>query len=211
MPGKKLPLGPTGERVLDNVIRLRGRISYRELSERLTALGRPIPTLGLSRVERGERRIDADDLVALALALDVSPNALLMPPTARQDVAVALAPNATASEVTAWRWATGDSEFPANPWADDHGVALDLDSTGRPERFRRENRPHDPPNDTDIRDVVKHEREAEDVMAAVSALRARGVSLKSIVGWLETAEDMARLVAGGIARQAAQKGGPDGD
>lgn len=35
--------------------------------------------MGIQRIESGERRVDADDLVALAAALDVSPITLLMP------------------------------------------------------------------------------------------------------------------------------------
>lgn len=68
---KKNPLGPVGEQLRDNIRRLREErgFSYQRLSELLAELGRPIPTLGLSRLERGERRVDADDLVALAKAL----------------------------------------------------------------------------------------------------------------------------------------------
>ena len=46
----------------------------------MTDLGRPIATLGINRIEAGDRRIDVDDLVALAVALDVSPIAILLPP-----------------------------------------------------------------------------------------------------------------------------------
>jgi hypothetical protein len=44
-----------------------------------TDLGRPIPPLGLRHLEAGNRRIDVDDLVVLADALDVSPLMLLLP------------------------------------------------------------------------------------------------------------------------------------
>lgn len=56
-----------------------------ELSEKLTALGRPIPPLGLRRIEDGSRRVDVDDLTSIALALDVSPISLLMPHTESED------------------------------------------------------------------------------------------------------------------------------
>lgn len=52
---------------------------YAELSRKLAEMGREIPPLGLRRIETGERRVDVDDLVALALALDLSPLALLLP------------------------------------------------------------------------------------------------------------------------------------
>lgn len=78
----KRPLGPTGETVRVNIIRLRTqlrRMGYTELSERLKDHGRRIPPLGLRRIENGARRVDADDLFALAVALGVSPVTLLTP------------------------------------------------------------------------------------------------------------------------------------
>lgn len=103
-------LGPIGEQVAENVRRLRGAMSYRELSERLEALGRPIPVLGLSRIESKARRVDADDLVALALALDVTPVRLLLPPQTSEagDEPVQLTPEVARGWTAAWRWATGD-------------------------------------------------------------------------------------------------------
>ena len=80
MAGKKSDLGPIGENVAAAVKRFRDderRLSYAELSRKLAELGREIPPLGLRRIESGDRRVDADDLVALALALNVSPLALL--------------------------------------------------------------------------------------------------------------------------------------
>jgi transcriptional regulator with XRE-family HTH domain len=52
-------------------------LTYKELAEQLGHAGRPIPVLGLARLERGERRVDVDDLVALARALGVTPHELL--------------------------------------------------------------------------------------------------------------------------------------
>ncbi len=60
-------------------------MSYAELSRRPEELGRPIPPLGLTRIRDGKRRIDVDDLIALALALDVSPAVLLLPLTESPD------------------------------------------------------------------------------------------------------------------------------
>ena len=81
MSGKKSDLGPIGEHVTHTVRKFRKArgLSYAELSRRLADMGREIPSLGLRRIESGERRVDADDLVALALALDVTPLALLLP------------------------------------------------------------------------------------------------------------------------------------
>jgi hypothetical protein len=87
MPSDPLKKGPTGEAVRANVIRLRAErnLGYTELSERLKDVGRHILPLGLRRIEAGTRRVDADDLVALAVVLDVSPVTLLMPNTAAGD------------------------------------------------------------------------------------------------------------------------------
>ena len=76
------PIGETGRNVVRNVVQLRKArgLSLRTLSDRLGKLGRPILPVGLSRLENEQRRVDADDLVALAHALGVNPAALLLPP-----------------------------------------------------------------------------------------------------------------------------------
>jgi len=60
----------------------------------------------ISKIERGERRIDVDDLVAFALALNVSPLTLLLPPTADGEP-VDLTESYVVSSATAWSWAEG--------------------------------------------------------------------------------------------------------
>lgn len=79
MVAKKIDLGGTGETVRQNVKRLRGGMQFKELAQKLVDAGRPIPTLGLRRIEAGERRVDVDDLSALAIVFGVSPLTLLMP------------------------------------------------------------------------------------------------------------------------------------
>ena len=78
---KKIDLGPAGLNVARSVRQYRQhrRLSYAELSRRLDGLNRRIPPLGLRQLEAGKRRVDVDDPVALSLALDVSPLALLLP------------------------------------------------------------------------------------------------------------------------------------
>jgi transcriptional regulator with XRE-family HTH domain len=109
---RKNPLGPVGDYVTANLSELREarRLTYRELSDRLTGIGRPIPTLGLSRIESGNRRVDADDLVALAIVLGVSPAALLLPRFSEPDAEIELAPRQRATARAAWAWA--DGQFP---------------------------------------------------------------------------------------------------
>ncbi|WP_100524465.1 helix-turn-helix domain-containing protein [Mycobacteroides abscessus] len=74
-------LGATGETVRRNIrwIRDARGISGAELSQAVDRLGRPIPLLGIQRIEAGTRRVDVDDLMAIAVALGVSPASLLMP------------------------------------------------------------------------------------------------------------------------------------
>ncbi|MFC9838955.1 helix-turn-helix domain-containing protein [Rhodococcus sp. NPDC127530] len=108
MAEKKNPLGPTGVTAAQNVERLRTaqNLSYAELSRKLDDLGRPIATLGLSRIESQARRIDADDLVALALALGVSPLALLLPHDYEQTAQ--LTENGTRYPAAQlWEWGSG--------------------------------------------------------------------------------------------------------
>jgi transcriptional regulator with XRE-family HTH domain len=110
-PQKKNPLGPTGRTVAANVRRLRTRhgLAYTELAAKLEELDRPIPTLGLRKIENEERRVDADDLMALALALGVHPNALLLPPTKDPSHLVTVTGAGTRSAMDIWMWAEGSA------------------------------------------------------------------------------------------------------
>lgn len=80
----KIELGPSGRAVAANTHRLRTaqNLTWTMVSDRLTEIGRPINPVGLRRIEAGDRRVDADDLVALALVLGVGPATLLLPPDA---------------------------------------------------------------------------------------------------------------------------------
>lgn len=111
MTGMKIEIGPTGHTVAANVQRRREelRLTYAQLSRRLVGHGRLIPTLGLRRIEAGERRVDVDELLAIALALDVTPITLLMPhpPNGGKEVAVtATGVNANVRAFDLWNWLT---------------------------------------------------------------------------------------------------------
>ena len=109
MSEKKNPLGPSGEMVCENVKRLRAGMTYKELAEKLAAVGRPIPTLGLRRIEAGTRRVDADDLVALAVVFDVSPLTLLLPSDGMRALSSPMTgvPDRDVSHNTQWLWGLG--------------------------------------------------------------------------------------------------------
>src|SRR4051794_18703182 len=108
-------LGPVGVRVAENVKMLREyarRLSVRDLSARLGELGRPLLPSGITKIEHGERRVDADDLVALALALGVTPNRLLLDGTGAPEEQFALTPRGDLSpSADAWAWACGERGF----------------------------------------------------------------------------------------------------
>lgn len=92
-----------------NVKRLRGATQYKELSERLAAIGRPVPALGIRRIESGERRVDVDDLMAFAVVFDVSPLALLLPADGEGGLSSRLTgvPGREVAHNTQWLWALG--------------------------------------------------------------------------------------------------------
>jgi transcriptional regulator with XRE-family HTH domain len=131
---KKNPLGPTGERLRLSIARVREArgMSKKELSERVAALGRPIPPLGISRLEAGTRRIDADDLVALALALRVSVTALLLPTHGDGSEQVELTEQVSLPAADAWQWADGDKPHD-KPERDPWGDLLKYRTDSRPE------------------------------------------------------------------------------
>jgi transcriptional regulator with XRE-family HTH domain len=131
---KKNPLGPTGERLRLAITRIREArgMSKKELSERVAALGRPIPPLGISRLEAGTRRVDADDLVALALALRVSVNALLLPGGGDGSEVVELTDQVSLAAADAWHWADGDKPHEKSE-RDQYGDLLRYRLDSRPE------------------------------------------------------------------------------
>ncbi|TKG66184.1 helix-turn-helix domain-containing protein [Prauserella endophytica] len=133
-------IGPIGEHIAENVRSLRNeqRLTTRELAERLSELGRPIPPTGITRVEKLQRRVDADDLIALALALGVSPVRILLPPrtTERGDNDTDVAPEMKRPWAAVWRWAVGDQPLIG------HDDRLQFDDP-RVREFIRVNRPYE--------------------------------------------------------------------
>jgi transcriptional regulator with XRE-family HTH domain len=74
-------VGPAGRVLAANIQRIRKRkkLTFAEVSARTEEIGQPIAVLGLRRIERGERRVDFDDLLCLARALRVAPVDLMVP------------------------------------------------------------------------------------------------------------------------------------
>jgi len=99
-------LGPIGVNVTHTARQFREKrgLGYADLSRKLAKMGREIPPLGLRRIESGGRRVDVDDLVALALALEVSPLVLLLP--AETSSVTAKGDRYVAERI--WSWARGE-------------------------------------------------------------------------------------------------------
>jgi transcriptional regulator with XRE-family HTH domain len=99
----------TGERVAANVAALRQErgLTTRALEKRLTELGHKIGHTSITKIEQNKRSVSVEDLVALALALGVNTNRLLM--SARADAAdVQLTPAVAPAAFQAWAWADGN-------------------------------------------------------------------------------------------------------
>jgi transcriptional regulator with XRE-family HTH domain len=107
MATNEVPRGPVSGYLTENVKRLRAarRWSLADLSNELEAVGRPILSSGLHRLEQGKRRVDADDLVALAAAFHVSPISLLLPADGVDDVSLTVTKRVAAQ--AAWDWMRG--------------------------------------------------------------------------------------------------------
>jgi transcriptional regulator with XRE-family HTH domain len=77
--------GPIGHNLiaaLRELLKARG-LSFNRASAAMGELGRPMPPLAFSRLMKGERRVDVDELVALAEVLGVTPAELLAPRDAK--------------------------------------------------------------------------------------------------------------------------------
>lgn len=121
-PRRANELGPIGTQVAANVYDLRRErgLTTEQLAERMTAQGRPMLANTITKIEKGQRRVDADDLVALSLALEARPDRLLLRFSGIGDMQLTDATTVPAWK--AWRWANGQQPL-ATP-ADDDGRYL---------------------------------------------------------------------------------------
>lgn len=102
-------IGPTGKTVAANVKRLREakNLTFAKLAEAISDNGRDMKPLALRRIEALARRVDVDDLFALAVALDVTPLTLLLPDSGDRAEPVKISGIPSDREVSAnvvWLW-----------------------------------------------------------------------------------------------------------
>ena len=90
-------------------------LTFAEMSRQLEARGRPIPPLGLRRIEAGERRVDVDDLMAIAAVLDVSPMRLLLPGVQAKAITAEVSGAGAHSTHDLWTWALGYKRLGETP------------------------------------------------------------------------------------------------
>ncbi|MFD0003548.1 helix-turn-helix domain-containing protein [Streptomyces sp. NPDC127178] len=99
--------GPVGDQVAENLARLRSalRKTTSDLAEHVSQLGVPMTASTITKIETQQRRVTVDELVAFAVALNVSPVTLMLP--ASDEGRVPLADGLTANWYDAWTWMHG--------------------------------------------------------------------------------------------------------
>ncbi|MBB4711150.1 transcriptional regulator with XRE-family HTH domain [Streptomyces luteogriseus] len=130
----------------DNVRRLRTArgMSLRALAAELKEIGHPLSSDALNKIENGRtpapgteepkqvRRVDVDELMALAQALRVSPMSLLLPWTETPNTPAEVTAAGTVEARAAWEWANGQK--PLTVWNEE-------DRYGELLRFRVDSTP----------------------------------------------------------------------
>jgi transcriptional regulator with XRE-family HTH domain len=88
-------------------------LTQRELAQTVKKLGGSLNQSAITRIERGDRKVTIDEMVALAAALDVAPVHLFLP--IEGDAPVQLTPKRTVDIEHARQWARGRRPLdPAN-------------------------------------------------------------------------------------------------
>lgn len=105
---------PVRQTLARNLAALRARrgVSVRALSERLGELGVRLLPSGITKIEQQARDVDVDELLALAVALNVRPARLVLPDDYSADGRVQLTPAVSARTDEAWRWFEGRQALP---------------------------------------------------------------------------------------------------
>lgn len=172
-PSATTGTGPVGRRIGNTVRRYRHArgLDLRGLADRLAEEGHPIKLGQLSKLELGDRRVDVDDLVALAVVLNVTPSQLLMPdpPPDGEAQEVPLTAHRRVGWHRAWRWMCGDF------WLDDTMEPgkdeVDLRAQGDAQAdWYFSARPHDPFGGYTFDPQFLYTR-VDDVHAVVAAVR----------------------------------------
>jgi len=115
-------------------LRTERRLTVRGLSAAMGRLGLPMLPSVITKTEHGERRVSVNEMVALALVLNVPPTRLMLP-VDDPDEQIWLVPCAPVTAKTAWRWAQAETSMTFGRLADLH------DPETRDDEFVRESVP----------------------------------------------------------------------
>jgi transcriptional regulator with XRE-family HTH domain len=186
-----------------NVRQLRERrgLSIRDLAAALAELlDKPFHPSGVVKIEKAERGVDADELVALALALGVTTNRVLLTDDAARDDEVKLTPNVSVSHASAWWWATGEKPLPGESAVSD-------------EVFGMENRPHDPPDTATLGRLRALEGQLGTLRRGVAEAREAGLSAATLGNLLAVWEldDVDRQLRGDGLKIGTEEEGSRGE
>lgn len=179
--------GPIGHNLiaaLRELLEARG-LSFNRASAALEELGRTLPPLAFSRTMKGERRIDVDELVALAVLLDVNPSALLFPRHVAPNDEIELTPKVHRAAGPVWGWADGKIPLPGPTQRTLTEMATDFSRYARPDFIVREPEPA-------LREVFQLAARLESVQAdpdgwperrdgLIRAYRLLGIMLEELV------------------------------
>jgi transcriptional regulator with XRE-family HTH domain len=192
-------IGPVGRRLAANLrqIRAQRRVTTADLSEVLSDLGRPILPTGITKTEMGVRRVDGDDLVALAAGLDVTPSRLLLADV-YDEQPIELTPRLTTSADAAWLWSAGEEPLPVQ-WAPQGPSRRHKEHR---DRFRRENRPWgyaDLGADPVLRsgEITSREVAARNVQAVLIAAAKSGMTAEALHKTVDVAVAVVNSSPGG--------------
>lgn len=132
-PRPAIQPGPTAATVAANVLRLRKArsLSIYGLSGRLRSAGRPITPSAVSKIERGERQVTVDELMVIAVILEASPSALLLPMTDDPSAKVEITGAGPVAADEAWDWVDGRRRLD-QPCADLGAATLEFALYSRP-------------------------------------------------------------------------------
>jgi 8-oxo-dGTP pyrophosphatase MutT (NUDIX family)/transcriptional regulator with XRE-family HTH domain len=199
MAREAIAIGPTGRRLAANILALRKKLGLNQpqLAGRMQDQGRSVHATVVSKIEQLDRRVDVDDLVALAIALDVSPNRLLLAAeggaihgespggqliTYEDGAEIELTPAVRVPLLNAWEWATGENPL----LLQDEPVTKATEE--RLNVFRRENHPHAPEVPSrffDKTELRKHPELVRQAAALIRSARTEGVDLALLHDFIE--------------------------
>lgn len=108
--------GPVGDRVAENIRRERTgqHLTLSDVAHACAKAGHPMHISTLSKIEKSERRVSVDDLVALAWVLNISPNDLLFGDGTRSRT-VALSATTRISRDRLRRWLSTEPPSAGSP------------------------------------------------------------------------------------------------